>query len=107
MSEQIFITVTEAGERVSRIAERVLEFLAEFNATYPDPDANVVSSHFDFFTPRFVFQTCASALSEKLVATPPETTFPITIRDNADTLLQFSKGKMSIFPKDEDKIEAG
>lgn len=111
MPEIIFIPASEAEERVSLIARRVLDILAEFNATYPDPDAEAVSSHFDFFTQQYVFQTCASTLSEKLIIKPEQDESPNTIESIAESLadaikVQFSKGTLPIFSKGKDKVEA-
>ncbi len=69
MSEIHFIEAEEASERVRLITQRVLDFLAEFNALHPDENAADVSPYFDYFTPNYISQTCASVIAEKRVPT--------------------------------------
>jgi hypothetical protein len=106
MSGIIFITAGEAEQRVNRMGARILDFLAEFNAMYPDRDAKAVSSHFDYFTKNYVFKTCASVLSQKLIISPQQNMSPVMIEAKAEAIQQFSKDRLKIFPEDRDEVEA-
>lgn len=69
MSEIHFMTAEEANNRALRVARWMSAFLVNFNEAYPDPDAQAVTSQFDYFTPNYISQTCASAIAEKCVLT--------------------------------------
>lgn len=107
MPDALFITVEEADQRVHQITRRLFEFLAEFNSTYPDPDAKAVASQFDYFTESYVTQTCASVLAEKLVVTSEKNRLEGLIEFNPREMLRFTKGDPATFERDKDEIEAG